>query len=82
MLSESFYRTRLSTTFDEVKVYPIPAALYLVKNLLQVSFPSCLLVISTSREDKLLSEILLYVFCVLCGSITFSLMSMPRAIRY
>ncbi|KAI9380545.1 hypothetical protein POPTR_016G113200v4 [Populus trichocarpa] len=26
---------RLSTTFDEVKVYPIPAALYLVKNLLQ-----------------------------------------------
>lgn len=82
MLSESFYRTRLSTTFDEVKVYPIPAALYLVKNLLQVSFSSCLLVISTSREDKLLSEILLYVFCVLCGSITFLLMSMPRAIRY
>ncbi|KAF9665179.1 hypothetical protein SADUNF_Sadunf16G0095100 [Salix dunnii] len=35
MLSKSFYRTRLSTTFDEVKVYPIPAALYLVKNLLQ-----------------------------------------------
>ncbi|KAF5745822.1 CMP-sialic acid transporter 4 [Tripterygium wilfordii] len=27
--------TRLSTTFDEVSVYPIPAALYLVKNLLQ-----------------------------------------------
>ncbi|KAI4342192.1 hypothetical protein MLD38_026843 [Melastoma candidum] len=26
---------RLRTTFDEVKVYPIPAALYLVKNLLQ-----------------------------------------------
>ncbi|KAK9279599.1 hypothetical protein L1049_013278 [Liquidambar formosana] len=26
---------RLSTTFDEVSVYPIPAALYLVKNLLQ-----------------------------------------------
>ncbi|KAL9261355.1 CMP-sialic acid transporter 4-like protein [Drosera capensis] len=26
---------RLSTTFDEVRVYPIPAALYLVKNLLQ-----------------------------------------------
>ncbi|CAN4126656.1 unnamed protein product [Withania somnifera] len=26
---------RLSTTWDEVKVYPIPAALYLVKNLLQ-----------------------------------------------
>lgn len=28
---------RLSTTVDEVSVYPIPAALYLVKNLLQVS---------------------------------------------
>lgn len=28
--------TRLSTTLDEVIVYPIPAALYLVKNLLQV----------------------------------------------
>ncbi|KAI3737692.1 hypothetical protein L2E82_27702 [Cichorium intybus] len=26
---------RLSTTFDGVSVYPIPAALYLVKNLLQ-----------------------------------------------
>ncbi|XP_039126835.1 CMP-sialic acid transporter 2 [Dioscorea cayenensis subsp. rotundata] len=26
---------RLSTSFDEVKVYPIPAVLYLVKNLLQ-----------------------------------------------
>ncbi|KAK9293224.1 hypothetical protein L1049_021214 [Liquidambar formosana] len=26
---------KLSTTFDEVSVYPIPAALYLVKNLLQ-----------------------------------------------
>ncbi|KDP45581.1 hypothetical protein JCGZ_17188 [Jatropha curcas] len=26
---------RLTTTFDEVSVYPIPAALYLVKNLLQ-----------------------------------------------
>ncbi|KAJ0980722.1 hypothetical protein J5N97_008977 [Dioscorea zingiberensis] len=26
---------RLTTSFDEVKVYPIPAALYLVKNLLQ-----------------------------------------------
>jgi UDP-sugar transporter A1/2/3 len=26
---------RLSTTFDEVKVFPIPAALYLFKNLLQ-----------------------------------------------
>ncbi|CAH9093797.1 unnamed protein product [Cuscuta epithymum] len=26
---------RLSTTYDEVSVYPIPAALYLVKNLLQ-----------------------------------------------
>ncbi|XP_073037843.1 CMP-sialic acid transporter 4-like [Primulina eburnea] len=26
---------RLSTTFDEVSVYPIPAALYLIKNLLQ-----------------------------------------------
>lgn len=26
---------KLSTTWDEVKVYPIPAALYLVKNLLQ-----------------------------------------------
>ncbi|CAM8923934.1 hypothetical protein QQ045_021332 [Rhodiola kirilowii] len=26
---------RLSTTFDEVIVYPVPAALYLVKNLLQ-----------------------------------------------
>jgi len=25
----------LSTTWDEVKVYPIPAALYLIKNLLQ-----------------------------------------------
>lgn len=31
---------RLSTTLDEVSVYPIPAALYLVKNLLQVSFSS------------------------------------------
>lgn len=30
----SFFR--LSTSFDEVKVYPIPAVLYLVKNLLQV----------------------------------------------
>lgn len=30
--------TRLSTTYDEVIVYPIPAALYLVKNLLQVYF--------------------------------------------
>ncbi|KAE9448698.1 hypothetical protein C3L33_19437, partial [Rhododendron williamsianum] len=29
---------RLSTTLDEVSVYPIPAALYLVKNLLQVNF--------------------------------------------
>ena len=27
---------RLSTTVDEVSVYPIPASLYLVKNLLQV----------------------------------------------
>eukprot|EP01018_Ginkgo_biloba_P025386 Gb_18457 [translate_table: standard] len=26
---------KLSTTWDEVKVYPIPAALYLIKNLLQ-----------------------------------------------
>lgn len=30
--------TRLSTTLDEVIVYPIPALLYLVKNLLQVGF--------------------------------------------
>jgi hypothetical protein len=30
---------RLSTTFDEVKVFPIPAALYLFKNLLQVGCP-------------------------------------------
>ncbi|CAA7061256.1 unnamed protein product [Microthlaspi erraticum] len=29
---------RLSTTYDEVKVFPIPAALYLFKNLLQVGF--------------------------------------------
>lgn len=29
---------RLSTTLDEVSVYPIPALLYLVKNLLQVSY--------------------------------------------
>uniref|UniRef100_A0A0D9X0N0 Uncharacterized protein n=1 Tax=Leersia perrieri TaxID=77586 RepID=A0A0D9X0N0_9ORYZ len=27
---------RLSTSFDEVKVYPIPAILYMVKNLMQV----------------------------------------------
>uniref|UniRef100_A0A2P2LEK1 CMP-sialic acid transporter 4 isoform X2 n=1 Tax=Rhizophora mucronata TaxID=61149 RepID=A0A2P2LEK1_RHIMU len=32
----SYYSTRLSTTMDEVIVYPIPAALYLIKNLLQV----------------------------------------------
>uniref|UniRef100_A0A2P2LEJ2 CMP-sialic acid transporter 4 isoform X2 n=1 Tax=Rhizophora mucronata TaxID=61149 RepID=A0A2P2LEJ2_RHIMU len=31
----SYYSTRLSTTMDEVIVYPIPAALYLIKNLLQ-----------------------------------------------
>lgn len=45
---------RLSTTLDEVIVYPIPAALYLVKNLLQVGcmFPvrinkSCIVMAST-----------------------------------
>jgi len=27
---------RLTTSFDEVGVYPIPAVLYMVKNLLQV----------------------------------------------
>ena len=27
---------RLTTSFDEVSVYPIPAILYMVKNLLQV----------------------------------------------
>lgn len=32
--------SRLSTTWDEVSVYPIPAALYLIKNLLQVGFSS------------------------------------------
>lgn len=31
-----FLGHRLTTTLDEVIVYPIPAALYLVKNLLQV----------------------------------------------
>ncbi|XP_059077062.1 CMP-sialic acid transporter 4 isoform X2 [Cryptomeria japonica] len=30
-----FKGTRLSTTLEEIKVYPIPAALYLIKNLLQ-----------------------------------------------
>ncbi|KAF3966679.1 hypothetical protein CMV_009247 [Castanea mollissima] len=31
----SKWKLKLSTTFDEVIVYPIPALLYLVKNLLQ-----------------------------------------------
>ncbi|XP_058735393.1 uncharacterized protein LOC131607402 [Vicia villosa] len=30
------FTRRLTMTFDEVSVYPIPATLYLVKNLLQV----------------------------------------------
>lgn len=32
---------RLSTSFDEVNVYPLPAALYLFKNLLQVRTYTC-----------------------------------------
>jgi hypothetical protein len=31
-----FIYCRLTTSFDEVSVYPIPAVLYMVKNLLQV----------------------------------------------
>jgi hypothetical protein len=39
LIPKSCLYNRLSTTFDEVKVFPIPAALYLFKNLLQVGCP-------------------------------------------
>lgn len=70
---------RLSTTLDEVIVYPIPAALYLVKNLLQVGF--CFLSVSTSLVF-LLPEMWLYQFIVLCGSTIYLHMWMPQAIKY
>ncbi|CAK7324325.1 unnamed protein product [Dovyalis caffra] len=77
---------RLSTTFDEVKVYPIPAALYLVKNLLQyyifayVNAPGYqilknLNIISTGVLyriilKKQLSEIQWAAFILLCAGCT------------
>lgn len=48
---------RLSTTFDEVSVYPIPAALYLVKNLLQVGLLFFDLSIHSSSFGHRISDI-------------------------
>lgn len=77
---------KLSTTFDEVKVYPIPAFLYLVKNLLQyyifayVDAPAYqilknLNIISTGVLyriilKKKLSEIQWAAFVLLCAGCT------------
>ncbi|XP_049932256.1 CMP-sialic acid transporter 2-like isoform X2 [Nymphaea colorata] len=77
---------RLGTTIDEVKVYPIPAALYLIKNLLQyyifvyVDAPSYqilknLNIISTGVLyriilKKKLSEIQWAAFVLLCVGVT------------
>ncbi|PSS08229.1 CMP-sialic acid transporter 2 like [Actinidia chinensis var. chinensis] len=77
---------RLSTTLDEVSVYPIPAALYLVKNLLQyyifayVDAPGYqilknLNIISTGVLyriilKKKLSEIQWAAFIILCAGCT------------
>ncbi|CAN6445778.1 unnamed protein product [Victoria cruziana] len=77
---------RLGTTVDEVKVYPIPAALYLIKNLLQyyifvyVDAPSYqilknLNIISTGVLyriilKKKLSEIQWAAFLLLCVGVT------------
>jgi hypothetical protein len=55
--------TRLNTTLDEVIVFPIPAALYLVKNLLQVGCVFSLLEI-TIPFVFLLPKIWLCVFFV------------------
>lgn len=53
--------TRLSTTLDEVIVYPIPAVLYLVKNLLQVESDSCLFSVSTGSFSS----------CLICDFVFF-----------
>ncbi|XP_022763816.1 CMP-sialic acid transporter 4-like isoform X2 [Durio zibethinus] len=64
---------RLSTTLDEVIVYPIPAVLYLVKNLLQIL--KNLNIISTGVLyriilKKKLSEIQWAAFILLCAGCT------------
>ncbi|KAF3684328.1 CMP-sialic acid transporter 4 [Capsicum annuum] len=71
---------RLSTTWDEVKVYPIPAALYLVKNLLQADAPGYqilknLNIISTGVLYQIilkrkLTEIQWAAFILLCAGCT------------
>uniref|UniRef100_M1BC66 CMP-sialic acid transporter n=1 Tax=Solanum tuberosum TaxID=4113 RepID=M1BC66_SOLTU len=71
---------RLSTTWDEVKVYPIPAALYLVKNLLQADAPGYqilknLNIISTGILYQIilkrkLTEIQWAAFILLCAGCT------------
>lgn len=72
--------TRLSTTLDEVIVYPIPAVLYLVKNLLQVESDSCLFSVSTGSFSSCL--ICDFFFSIFCGSITSLLMWTHQVIRY
>lgn len=42
LIKEPLLWLRLSSSLDEVIVFPIPAALYLVKNLLQVCYGSFL----------------------------------------
>ncbi|KAL0914734.1 hypothetical protein M5K25_015110 [Dendrobium thyrsiflorum] len=64
---------RLSTSFDEVSVYPIPAALYLIKNLLQIL--KNLNIITTGVLYRLilkrkLSQIQWAAFILLCAGCT------------
>ncbi|KAK6118533.1 hypothetical protein DH2020_047723 [Rehmannia glutinosa] len=68
---------RLSTSWDEVSVYPIPAALYLIKNLLQVGYQILknFNIISTGVLyriilKKKLSEIQWAAFILLCAGCT------------
>lgn len=72
---------RLSTTVDEVSVYPIPAFLYLVKNLLQVGFDIALLIQCTPIQWLLIILNCLLKHICIC-SITSLRMQMLLDIRY
>lgn len=69
---------RLSTSFEEVSVYPIPALLYLVKNLLQVNYIMLLIDVNLIYNAM---KIMINLHSVV-ASITSLLMWMPLLTRY
>ena len=76
--------TRLSTTFDEVIVYPIPALLYLVKNLLQVSCGNHFFIFGSHSSIGILAcwrLINVYSSLSCCSTTPFSIW-MPQVIKY